>query len=138
MLPGIWDTLLDTFQLCLAKFNTFWHIMTHDWPRTSQDMDVWLTLIFTKSETTWDIITKISAFLQLMKKWILSKFGGCSSKIELATPKWCLWRFWREIQILCIKNLHTGSPCNSRPWISRICNSQFLKSLKMPAFYNIS
>ena len=55
-------------------------------PRTSQDMDVWLTLIFAKSGTTWDIITKISAFLQLMKKWILTKFGGCGSKIEPATP----------------------------------------------------
>ena len=74
--------------------------------KTSEDMDIWLTLIFTKSETTWDIITKISAFLQLMKKWILSKFGGCSSKIELATPIWCFRRFWQEIQILCTKNLH--------------------------------
>ena len=54
--------------------------------RTSQDMDVSLTLIFAKSGTTWDIITKISAFLQLMKKWILTKFGGCGSKIEPATP----------------------------------------------------
>ena len=27
----------------------------------SQDMGVWLTLIFTKSKNTWDIITKISA-----------------------------------------------------------------------------
>ena len=55
---------------------------------------------FAKSETAWDIITKISAFLQLIKKWILSKFGGYSSKFEPATPNWSFRRFWQEIQIL--------------------------------------
>ena len=69
--------------------------------RTSQDMDVWLTLIFAKSGTTWDIITKISAFLQLMKKWILTKFGGCGSKIEPATPVSILnfSRTWQSIKV---------------------------------------
>ena len=33
--------------------------------RTSQDMDVLLTLIFGKSESTTDIMTKISKFVQL-------------------------------------------------------------------------
>ena len=63
-------------------------------------MDIWLTLIFAKSETTWYVIIKISAFLQLMKIWILSKFGGYSSKFEPATPNWSFRRFWQEIQIL--------------------------------------
>ena len=38
------------------------------YPRTPQDMDRKLTLIFGKSETTTDITTKISAVLQLLKK----------------------------------------------------------------------
>ena len=69
--------------------------------RTSQDMDIWLTLIFAKSGTTWDIITKISAFLQLMKKWILTKFGGCGSKIEPATPVSILnfSRAWQSFKV---------------------------------------
>ena len=52
----------------------------------SQDMDLWLTLIFPKSETTWDIITKISAYLQFMKKRILWKFGGVAQKLNLPRP----------------------------------------------------
>ena len=92
-------------------------ILSHDKSRTSQDMDVSLTLIFAKSGTSWDIITKISAFLQLMKKWILTKFGGCGSKIEPATPIWCFWQFWREIQILCAYNLHIWYKAGShRVW----------------------
>ena len=54
--------------------------------RTPQDMDRTLTLIFAKLETTWNITTKISAFLQLRKKWILTKFEGCGSKTGPATP----------------------------------------------------
>ena len=54
--------------------------------RTPQDMDGTLTLIFAKSETPKDITTKISAFLQLRKKRILTKFEGCGSKNEPATP----------------------------------------------------
>ena len=72
-------------------------------------MDVWLTLIFAKSETTWDIITKISAFLQLLKKWILWEFGGCSSKIEPATPIWSFRCFWREIQIIVPRSFKFGT-----------------------------
>ena len=68
-------------------------------PRTPQDMDGTLTLIFAKSETTWDIITKISASLQLRKKWILTKFGGCSSKNGPARSIRSFRHFWREIQI---------------------------------------
>ena len=67
--------------------------------RTPQDMDGTLTLIFAKSETTWDIITKISASLQLRKKWILTKFGGCSSKNGPARSIRSFRHFWREIQI---------------------------------------
>ena len=62
-------------------------------------MDGTLTLIFAKSETTWDIITKISASLQLRKKWILTKFGGCSSKNGLARSIRSFRHFWWEIQI---------------------------------------
>ena len=54
--------------------------------RTPQDMDGTLTLIFAKSETPKDITTKISAFLQLRKKRILTKFEGCGSKNGPATP----------------------------------------------------
>ena len=49
-------------------------------------MDGTLTLIFAKSETPKDITTKISAFLQLRKKRILTKFEGCGSKNGPATP----------------------------------------------------
>ena len=39
--------------------------------------------------------------------------------------------------IFTLKKLYnTGSPCNSRFWISRICNSRFFTDLKMPAFWN--
>ena len=48
--------------------------------RTPQDMEVRLKLIFAKSWTTWDIIMKFSAFLQLYKKWILSNSGGYDFK----------------------------------------------------------
>ena len=68
-------------------------------------MDVWLTLIFTKSETTWHIIAKISAFLQLIKKWILSKFGGFISKIEPAMPIWSL-NFKRAWQAQFLSHTH--------------------------------
>ena len=54
--------------------------------RTPTEMDGALKGVFPKSETTRDIITKISAFLQLQKKCILTKFGGCSSKNRPAMP----------------------------------------------------
>ena len=54
--------------------------------RTPQDMDGTLTLIFAKSETPQDITTKISAFLQLRKKRILTEFEGCGSKNEPSLP----------------------------------------------------
>ena len=62
-------------------------------------MDRTLTLIFAKSKTIWDILTKIKAFLQLREKWILAKFEGCGLKIGPATPIWCFRDFWQEIQI---------------------------------------
>ena len=68
-------------------------------------MDGTLTLIFAKLETTWNVTTKISAFLQLRKKWILTKFEECGSKIGPATPIWSFRRFWREIQIQGTKSL---------------------------------
>ena len=68
-------------------------------------MDGTLTLIFAELETTWNITTKISAFLQLRKKWILTKFEGCGSKIGPATPIWSFRRFWQEIQIRGTKSL---------------------------------
>ena len=67
--------------------------------RTPQDMDRTLTLIFAKLETTWNITTKISAFLQLEEKWILTKFVECGSKIGPTTPIWSFRHFWQEIQI---------------------------------------
>ena len=47
----------------------------------------------------WGIMTKISAFLQLKKKWILTKFEGCGSKNRPATPIGSFRCFWQEIQI---------------------------------------
>ena len=76
-----------------------------DKARTPQDMDGTLTLIFAKLKTSWNIITKISALLQLRKKWILTKFEGCDSKNGPATPIWSFKCFWREIQIQCTKSL---------------------------------
>ena len=43
--------------------------------------------------------TKILALLQLRKKWILTKFEGCGSKIGPATPIWKFSLYWLEIQI---------------------------------------
>ena len=74
-------------------------------PRTPQGMDGTLTLIFAKLEIIWNITTKISAFLLLGEKWILTKFEGCGSKIRPATPIWSFRFFWREIQIQGIKSL---------------------------------
>ena len=64
------------------------------------DIDGTLTLIFTKSLATQNIITKILVFLQLAKKWILTKFGGHSSKNMSTTPITIFRGFWWEIQIL--------------------------------------
>ena len=75
------------------------HIESALLSRTSLDMDGTLPLIFANSLTTQDIITKISAFLQLTKKWILSKFGRRGSKNAPATPIRSFRGFWREIQI---------------------------------------
>ena len=69
-------------------------------PRTSLDMDGTLSLPFANSVTTQDIITKISAFLQLSLKWILTKFGGPGSKNKPATAIESFICFWREKQIL--------------------------------------
>ena len=49
-------------------------------------MDGTLTLIFANSLTTQDAMTKISASLQLNKKRILTKFGGCGTKNRPPTP----------------------------------------------------
>ena len=68
-------------------------------------MDGTLTLIFAKLNTAWNITTKISAFLQLRKKWIFTKYEGCGSKIGPATPIWSFRCFWREIQIQGTKSL---------------------------------
>ena len=62
-------------------------------------MDGTLPLIFADSLTTQDIITKISAFLQLTRKWILTKFGGRGSKNVPAMPIRSFRGFWQEIQI---------------------------------------
>ena len=67
--------------------------------RTSQDMDGALHTDFANFYTIWVSATKISAFLQLGKKCILTKFEECGSKIGSATPIWSFRRFWREIQI---------------------------------------
>ena len=85
-------------------FNTM-KLLMMDKSRTPQDMDGTLTLIFAKLETSWNITAKISAFLQLRKKWILTKFEGCGSKNGPATPIWSFRHFWREIQIQCTKSL---------------------------------
>ena len=45
-----------------------------------------LTLIFTDSKTTGDLITKILAFLQLREKCIPTKLGGYRSKKGLPHP----------------------------------------------------
>ena len=63
-------------------------------------MDGTLTLIFANSLTTQDITIKISAFFQLTKKQILTKFGGCGSKNKPPTPIRSFTGFWWEIQIL--------------------------------------
>ena len=47
----------------------------------SQNLDGALFTDFVKSYTTWDIITNISALLQLRKKWIFTKVLEYSSKI---------------------------------------------------------
>ena len=46
----------------------------------------------------------------------------------LTSSDWCSLR--RNI----IQYVSTGSPCNLQPWISRICNSRFLKTWKCPHF----
>ena len=68
-------------------------------------MDGTLTLIFAKLETSQNITTKISALLQLIKRWILTKFEGHDSKNEPATPIPSFRRFWQEIQIQGTKSL---------------------------------
>ena len=80
--------------------------MGNNRPRTSQDMDETLTLIFANSKTTWDFVTKFAAFLQLRKIWILSKFEECSSKIGPTTPFRIFLHFWRELQILSTYDLN--------------------------------
>ena len=62
-------------------------------------MDRTLPLIFANSLTTQDIMTKISAALQLTLKRILTKFGGCGSKNGPATSSRSFRTFWQEIQI---------------------------------------
>ena len=74
-------------------------------PRTSEEMDRTLHTDFAKSRTTWDILTKISTLLKLWKIWFLTKFKGCSSKIETAMPMGSFLRFLREIQILSTYDL---------------------------------
>ena len=84
--------------------------------RTSEEMDRTLHTDFAKSRTTWDILTKISALLQLWKIWFLTKFEGCSSKIGPTTPMGSFIWFWLEIQIfstydldfLCNVGFHRG------------------------------
>ena len=49
-------------------------------------MDGELCTNFAKSLSLWDILKRISAFLQLRAKCICTRFGGCSSKIEPAMP----------------------------------------------------
>ena len=56
-----------------------------DYARTSQDMDGALHTDFANFYTIWGIARKISALLQLRKKWILTKFEGRGSKNEPAT-----------------------------------------------------
>ena len=62
-------------------------------------MDGALHTDFANFYTIWGSETKISALLQLRKKWILTKFEGCGSKIGPATPIWSFRHFWQEIQI---------------------------------------
>ena len=73
--------------------------------RIPQDMDGTLTLIFANFYTIWSSATKISALLQLRKKWILTKFEGRGSKNGPAMPIWSFRPFWREIQIQGTKRL---------------------------------
>ena len=87
----------------LHKVTIIWELLGYS--RTPQDIDGTLTLIFANSKTTWDFVTKFSAFLQLRKIWILTKFEGCSSKIGPATPIRSFLHFWREIQILSTYDL---------------------------------
>ena len=68
-------------------------------------MDGALHTDFANFYTIWGSATKISALLQLRKKWILTKFEGCGSKNGPATPIWSFKRFWREIQIQGTKSL---------------------------------
>ena len=69
-------------------------------PRTSQDVDGALHIDFANFYTIWGSATKISALLQLRKKWILTKFEGCGSKNGPTTSIWSFRGFWLEIQIL--------------------------------------
>ena len=68
--------------------------------RTSLDMDG--TLLFTNSLSTQDIITKISAFLQLTEKWILTKFErrGLNNKLTMQWPIRSFRGFWQDMQTL--------------------------------------
>ena len=60
----VWNPLsLPLFDEMRPKLTNFRGEITK--ARTPQDMDGTLTLIFANSGTIWDIITKISAFLQL-------------------------------------------------------------------------
>ena len=65
--------------------------------RTSQDMDGAHHTDFANFYTIWGSTTKISGLLQLGKKWILTKFEGCGSKIGPARPIWSFRHFWWEI-----------------------------------------
>ena len=94
-----------TLQEVTSNFERSQFCSPLSYSRTPQDMDGTLTLIFAKLETTWNITTKISAFLQLRKKWILTKFEGCGSNFGPAMPIWSFRHFWQEIQIQCTKSL---------------------------------
>ena len=48
-------------------------------------MDFQLAQIFGKSETTEDIISKVFAFVDILNKQILVKFGRCGLKNKLST-----------------------------------------------------
>ena len=64
-------------QLRFVKLTTTYMCINS---RTYQDMDGALHTDFANFYTIWGSTTKISALLQLRKKWILTKFEGCGSK----------------------------------------------------------
>ena len=97
-------------------------------------MDGALTLIFANSKTTWDFVTKFSAFLQLKKMWILTNLKGVAQNLDPPHPLEVFYifggksKFWAPqigIKMIFKNNLYTYLGMN---WKEKIFNFEFLNS----------